>query len=68
VYAYEKTLSLLGHSSESSALANDEELRSNFLSSVTTAKRPIALTYPILSELTDFEMEKIERDAERDVR
>ncbi|RKP25613.1 hypothetical protein SYNPS1DRAFT_15430, partial [Syncephalis pseudoplumigaleata] len=68
VYVYEKTLSLLGHSPESNALANDDELRANFLPPVTMPRRPVAQAYPILSELSDFEMEKIERDAERDVR
>ncbi|KAI9598677.1 hypothetical protein BDF19DRAFT_392592 [Syncephalis fuscata] len=68
VYVYEKTLSLLGHAPESNALASDEELRANFLPPVAAVRRPIAHAYPILNELTDFEMEKIERDAERDVR
>ncbi|RKP04435.1 hypothetical protein THASP1DRAFT_21127, partial [Thamnocephalis sphaerospora] len=68
VHVYRKTLSLLGYTPGSGVLQADDELRAEFLPPVLHARRPIPSNGPILTELTDAEMDKIERDAERDVR
>jgi hypothetical protein len=68
VYNYRKTLILLGYTSGFAGLQSDDELRSEFLPPVENALRPAPQPWPILTELTDAEMDKIERDAERDVR
>lgn len=69
VQAYQKTLFLLGNPSDGSSIL-DEDLRSSFLPSLTSATRAsdqVQAFTPLLSYLSDGELERSEKDRDKDM-
>jgi SWI/SNF-related matrix-associated actin-dependent regulator of chromatin subfamily B protein 1 len=69
VHTYQKSLFLVGHPSDGTAV-QDDDLRMSFLSPVTSAARPMdqvqAFT-PILNYLSDSEMERNVKEREKEM-
>jgi SWI/SNF-related matrix-associated actin-dependent regulator of chromatin subfamily B protein 1 len=69
VQTYQKSLFLVGHTSDGTAVL-DDDLRMSFLSPVTSVSRPMdqvqAFT-PILNYLSDSEMERNEKEREKEM-
>ncbi|KAI9513428.1 hypothetical protein F5148DRAFT_971668 [Russula earlei] len=69
VQTYQKSLFLVGHPSDGTAV-QDDDLRMSFLSPVTSVARPMdqvqAFT-PILNYLSDSEMERNEKEREKEM-
>ncbi|KAH8986946.1 hypothetical protein EDB86DRAFT_3211773 [Lactarius hatsudake] len=69
VHTYQKSLFLVGHPSDGTAV-QDDDLRMSFLSPVTSVARPMdqvqAFT-PILNYLSDSEMERNEKEREKEM-
>ncbi|GLB39897.1 putative SNF5-domain-containing protein [Lyophyllum shimeji] len=69
VQTYQKSLFLVGHPSDGSAI-QDEELRLSFLPSLTSAARPLdhVQSYtPVLNYLSDGEIERTEKERDKDM-
>ncbi|KAG6916643.1 hypothetical protein DXG01_006064 [Tephrocybe rancida] len=69
VQTYQKSLFLVGHPSDGTAV-QDEDLRMSFLPSLTTAARPIdqvSSFTPLLNYLSDGELDRTEKDREKDM-
>lgn len=69
VHTYQKSLFLVGHPSDGTAV-QDDDLRMSFLSPVTSVARPMdqvqAFT-PILNYLSDSELERNEKEREKEM-
>ncbi|KAF5384284.1 hypothetical protein D9615_003252 [Tricholomella constricta] len=69
VQTYQKSLYLVGHPSDGSAI-QDDDLRFSFLPSLTSAARPldqIQSYTPLLNYLSDGEIERTEKDRDKDM-
>lgn len=69
VQTYQKSLFLVGHPSDGTAVL-DDDLRLSFLPSLTSAARPVDQVQsftPLLNYLSDGEIEKNEKDREKDM-
>ena len=69
VHTYQKSLFLVGHPSDGSVV-QDDDLRMSFLSPVTSVARPmdqVQTFTPILNYLSDSEMERNEKDREKEM-
>ncbi|KAF8892911.1 hypothetical protein BD779DRAFT_1467981 [Infundibulicybe gibba] len=69
VQIYQKSLFLVGHPLDGSAI-QDEELRSSFLPSLTSGARPLDQVQsftPLLNYLSDGEIERTEKDRDKDM-
>ena len=69
VHAYQKSLFLVGHPSDGSAV-QDEELKQAFLPSLISGARPVSevsLFTPLLNYLSDGEIERTEKDRDKEL-
>ncbi|KAF4612776.1 hypothetical protein D9613_011708 [Agrocybe pediades] len=69
VQTYQKSLFLVGHPSDGSAI-QDEELKQSFLPSLTSAARPVSevnMFTPVLNYLSDGELERTEKERDKDL-
>jgi SWI/SNF-related matrix-associated actin-dependent regulator of chromatin subfamily B protein 1 len=69
VQTYQKSLFLVGHPSDGSAV-QDEDLRSSFLPSLSSAARPtdqVPSFTPLLNYLSDGEIERNEKERDKDM-
>ena len=69
VQTYQKSLFLVGHPSDGTAV-QDEELKQSFLPSLVSGARPVSEVQqftPILNYLSDGELERTERERDKDL-
>ncbi|KAF9530513.1 hypothetical protein CPB83DRAFT_788034 [Crepidotus variabilis] len=69
VQTFQKSLFLVGHPSDGSAV-QDEEIKQNLLPSLISAARPVgevSLFTPLLNYLSDGELERTEKERDRDM-
>ena len=68
VAIYQKSLFLVGHPSDGSAI-QDDDLRMSFLPTVSTAARPVDQTQsyqPVINYLSDNELERLDKEREKE--
>lgn len=69
IFTFQKSLFLVGHPSDGSAV-QDDDLRMSFLPSVTTIAKTVdqaIASQPIISYLSDGELDRIDKEREKDL-